>query len=138
MIMSLNRSELREKAMIILYQIYLYKNSNISYDIDNIIKENIDIDNDFINDIVYGVLKNEKIIDKTINKYITNWKITRLGKTDQAILRISTFELLMYDTPNIVAINEGIELAKKYSDVKISKMINGILDSILNNEVKDE
>ncbi len=136
--MSLNRSELREKAMIILYQIYLYKNSNISYDIDNIIKENIDIDNDFINDIVYGVLKNEKIIDKTINKYITNWKITRLGKTDQAILRISTFELLMYDTPNIVAINEGIELAKKYSDVKISKMINGILDSILNNEVKDE
>lgn len=136
--MSLNRSELREKAMIILYQIYLYKNSNISYDIDNIIKENIDIDNDFINDIVYGVLKNENIIDKTINKYITNWKITRLGKTDQAILRISTFELLMYDTPNIVAINEGIELAKKYSDVKISKMINGILDSILNNEVKDE
>ena len=85
-----------------------------------------------------SMLKNENIIDKTINKYITNWKITRLGKTDQAILRISTFELLMYDTPNIVAINEGIELAKKYSDVKISKMINGILDSILNNEVKDE
>ncbi len=133
-----NRSDLREKAMIILYQIYLYKNSNIDYSIEDIISENIDVKNDFINDIVYGVLKNEKDIDKVINKYIIDWKIERLGKTDQAILRISTFEILFYDTPNIVAINEGIELSKKYSDEKITKMINGILDSILNNEVVDE
>ena len=136
--MTYNRSELREKAMIILYQIYLYRNSNIEYTTEDIIKDNIEIENKFVNDIVYGVLDNEKNIDKIINKYIIDWKIERLGKTDQAILRISTYELLYYDTPNIVAINEGIELAKKYSDEKISKMINGILDSILNNEVNDE
>lgn len=136
--MAYNRSQLREKAMIILYQIYLYKNSNIKYEVKDIIKENLEVDNDFVNDIVYGVIDKEKDIDKAIDKYIIDWKIDRLGKTDQAILRISTYELLYYDTPNIVAINEGIELAKKYSDEKISKMINGILDSILDNEVNDE
>lgn len=136
--MAMNRSELREKAMICLYQVYLYKNSNIDYDVKDIIKENVEVENGFVNDLVFGVLEKEKEIDKIINKYIIDWKIERLGKTDQAILRISTFELMFYDTPNIVAINEGIELAKKYSDEKISKMINGILDSILNNEVIDE
>lgn len=133
----LNRSKLREKIMVILYQIYFYRQSKIDYEIDKVIKENIDIDNDFVKDIVYGVLEHEEELDKLINKYIENWKIDRLGKTDQAIFRLSTYELLYYDTPSIVAINEGIELAKKYSDEKVVKMLNAILDNIMKEE-KDE
>lgn len=136
--MGLNRSELREKIMVILYQIYFYRQSKMEYDVESVIKENLPIENKFVNDIVYGVLDNEKELDKIINKYMENWNITRLGKTDQAILRLSTYELLKYDTPNIVAINEGIELAKKYSDEKVVKLINAILDTILNEEVKNE
>lgn len=136
--MGLNRSELREKIMVILYQIYFYRQSKMEYDVESVIKENLPIENKFVNDIVYGVLDNEKELDKLINKYMENWNITRLGKTDQAILRLSTYELLKYDTPNIVAINEGIELAKKYSDEKVVKLINAILDTILNEEVKNE
>ena len=130
----MNRSELREKIMIILYQIYFYKSSNIKYEVKDVIKEVYDRENKFISDIVFGVIEKEDEIDKVINKYIIEWKISRLGNTDQAILRMSTFELLFYDTPNIVAINEGIELSKKYSDEKVTKMINAILDNILNNE----
>ena len=136
--MGLNRSEFREKIMVILYQIYFYRQSKMEYDVESVIKENLPIENKFVNDIVYGVLDNEKELDKIINKYMENWNITRLGKTDQAILRLSTYELLKYDTPNIVAINEGIELAKKYSDEKVVKLINAILDTILNEEVKNE
>ena len=121
-----------------LYQIYFYRQSKMEYDVESVIKENLPIENKFVNDIVYGVLDNEKELDKIINKYMENWNITRLGKTDQAILRLSTYELLKYDTPNIVAINEGIELAKKYSDEKVVKLINAILDTILNEEVKNE
>ena len=133
----LNRSQLREKIVVILYQIYFYRQANIEYKVEDVIKENLEIDNDFVKDIVYGVLEKEEEIDKIINKYIENWKIDRLGKTDQAIFRMSTYELLFYDTPEIVAINEGIELAKKYSDEKIVNMLNAILDNIMKEE-KDE
>ena len=136
--MTLNRSELRQKAMVILYQVYFYQASNIEYKLEDVIKENTEIESSFINDVVYGTIQKQNEIDEIINKYIVDWKIERLGKTDAAILRLGTFELLYYDTPNVVAINEAIELAKKYSDEKVVKMINAILDSILINEVEDE
>lgn len=123
--------------MVILYQIYFYRQANISYKVEDVIKENLEVDNDFVKDIVYGVLEKEKELDEIINKYIENWKIDRLGKTDQAIFRLSSYELLYYDTPSIVAINEGVELAKKYSDEKVVKMLNAILDNIMKEE-KDE
>lgn len=133
-----NRSKLREKIMIILYQISLYEKNKMEYNVEDVIKENVDVQNEFVNDIVYGVLEHLKDLDKVINKYLKNWTISRLGKTDEAILRLSAYELLYYDTPSIVAINEGIELSKKYSDEKVSGIINAVLDGIRDNEVKDE
>ena len=76
-------------------------------------------------------------IDNNISKYLENWTIDRLGLTDQAIIRISVYELLYTNTPNLVCINEAIELSKKYSDEKVSKMINGVLDKIYH-EVEDK
>ena len=76
-------------------------------------------------------------IHRVISKYLENWTIDRLGLTDQAIIRISVYELLYTNTPNLVCINEAIELSKKYSDEKVSKMINGVLDKIYH-EVEDK
>ena len=81
--------------------------------------------------------KNKDYIDNNISKYLENWTIDRLGLTDQAIIRISVYELLYTNTPNLVCINEAIELSKKYSDEKVSKMINGVLDKIYH-EVEDK
>ena len=131
-----SRSELREMIMISLYQIYLCDSSNIEYDIEKIIKSIIEEPNDFVNKMVYGTLENKDIIDTTINKYLNNWTVDRLGKTDQAILRMASYEILYTDTPGAVIIDEAIELAKKYSDDKVKNMINGVLDNILKNEVK--
>ena len=128
--MKLTRTEAREKIMIILYQIDFYIKDNISFDIDSVIKENLEMDNKYVNDVVNGVLENLETIDATINKYLGNWDLDRLGKTDKAILRLGTYEILYYDTPKVVAINEAIELSKKYSDDKIVKLINAVLDKI--------
>ena len=106
----------------------------MSYDIDEVIKENLEIDNKFVRDVVYGVIKNIENIDKIITKYLDNWDLDRLGKTDKAILRLGTYEMLYYDTPKVVVINEAVELAKKYSDDKIVKLINAVLDKIRDNE----
>ena len=107
-----NRSELRKECMTILYQIYIYEKGNIPYEVDDIIKEVSVIDNEFVKDIVYGVITYKEDIDKLANKYLEGWSISRLGNTDKAILRMGIFELLYTDTPDIVAINDAIELAK--------------------------
>lgn len=132
--MKTSRTILREKIMIILYQISLYKKEKIDYDINLIIKNVYEIQNEYINSVVFGVEKYMDKIDELINKYLNNWSLSRLGETDKAILRLSVYEMVYYDTPNVVVINEAVELAKKYSDDKVVKMINGVLNSILENE----
>lgn len=136
--MKVTRSELREKIMTILYQINVYRKENIDYDVEKVIKENDKYSEKFVNDIVIGTLKYEKEIDKVIDKYLKDWKVSRLGNIDQAIFRMSAYELMYTDTPKIVSINEGIELSKKYSDEPVTKMLNAVLDEILNNEVDND
>ena len=136
--MKLNRTEAREKIMIILYQIDLYDKDKIPYDLESVFHENLEIDNKFVRDIVNGVLEKKDSIDKIISKYLENWDLDRLGKTDRAILRLSTYEMMYYDTPKVVVINEAVELAKKYSDDKVVKLINAVLDKVRDNEEVNE
>ena len=96
------------------------------------IKENVEIDNEFVKDIVYGVVTYMDTIDELANKYLSNWTIDRLDSEGKAILRMSIYELKYTDTPDLVVINEAIELAKRYSDDSVRKMINAVLDKIVN------
>lgn len=124
--------------MTILYQMNVYDKNNIKYNIDDIIEEVSPIENEFIKEIVYGVITYKNEIDSLANRYLEGWTIDRLGNTDIAILRMGIFELLYTDTPHIVTINEAIELAKTYSDDSVRKMINGVLDKVYHEVLKDE
>lgn len=130
--MSKTRSELREKAMVILYQIDVMSKSKVPSLVDDVIKSNLEIDNEFVKSIVYGVVTYQSVIDELANKYMKEWSISRIDKTGAAILRIAIYEIKYTDTPAIVAINEAIELAKKYSDDSVRKIINAVLDKIVN------
>ena len=127
-----SRSELREKIMTILYQIEMYKKNGFNYNVEDVIHENLEISNEFVNDIVFGTLKNEEELDSLANKYLKNWTIDRLDNLGAVILRMSIYEIKYTDTPDVVVINEAIELAKKYSDENVKKMINAVLDKIVN------
>lgn len=135
---ALTRSELREKIMTILYQINVYSNNKIEYEVDSIIKEVNPIDNEFVKDVVYGVITKKDELDTLANKYLNKWTIDRLGNTDQSIIRMAIYELLYTDTPGVVVINEAVELAKSYSDDDVKNMINGILDKIYKSKVDNE
>ena len=126
----LNRSELRKKIMTILYQINIYDKNKIGYNVEDVIKEVCEIDNEFVKDTVYGVITYKKEIDALANEHLNDWTIDRLGNTDQSILRMGIYELIYTDTPEIVSINEAVELAKLYSDDDVRKMINGVMDKI--------
>lgn len=117
--------------MIILYQYSVMKNTKINIEINEIIKDNLDIDNEYVKDVVYGVITHEQELDELANKYIKDWTIDRLDKTGASILRIALFELKYTDTPEIVVINEAVELSKKYSDDSVRKIINAVLDKII-------
>ncbi|MBE6156853.1 MAG: transcription antitermination factor NusB [Firmicutes bacterium] len=130
--MAKTRSELREKIMIILYQWEIFKKTQENVmTIDEIIDNNMEIENDFVKDVVYGVVTHQVEIDELANKYMTDWSIDRLDKTGSAILRMGVFELKYTDTPDVVVINEAVELAKKYSDDNVRKIINAVLDKII-------
>ena len=130
--MSVSRSELREKIMTILYQVEMYNKNKYEYKIEDVIKENLDISSEFVNTIVNGVIENKELLDEKANSYLTDWTIDRLDNLGAIILRMGIYEILYTDTPNVVVINEAIELAKKYSDDNVKNMINAVLDKIIN------
>ena len=129
--MSVSRSELRKKCMVILYQIDLFDSLKTPYEIDQVIADNIEIENEFVKDIVYGVVTHKTELDDLANQYVKDWTISRLDKTGASILRMSIFELKYMETPPIVVINEAIELAKEYSDDSVRKIINAVLDKMI-------
>ena len=131
-----NRSELREIIMKVLYQMNLFQEAKIDYDKDELIKEQLEVENDFVNDSINGIENHQKEIIELANKYLKDWTIDRLNKVDQAILELGIYELMYTDTPSVVAINEAIELSKKYSDEAVTKMINGVLDKVYHEEEK--
>ena len=126
------RSELREKVMTILYQIELYKKNKIDYNVDDVIRENVEIENEFVKNMVYGVVSHVEELDEIANNNLKDWRIDRIDSMGRAILRMGIFELKYMDTPDLVVINEAIELAKKYSIDDVRKMINAVLDKLVN------
>lgn len=131
-----NRSELREIIMKVIYQIYILEKTKNRYNTEELIKEQLEIENDYVKVCVDGIIKKQKEIDSLANKYMNNWTIDRLNKVDKAILSLAIYELMYTDTPSVVAINEAIELSKKYSEEAVTKMFNGVLDKIYHEEEK--
>ncbi|MDD3089608.1 MAG: transcription antitermination factor NusB [Candidatus Omnitrophica bacterium] len=92
---------------------------------------------EFADSILNGVLANKAAIDSVISAHATNWEIGRMATIDRNVLRMATYELLyLDDMPPKVAINEAIEMVKKYGDKDSGKFVNGILDKISKTEKK--
>ena len=129
--MVMKRSLLREKIMVILYQLDIAKDQKLNVSIDDTIKANVEVENEFVKQVVYGCVTYKDKIDNLANKYMNDWSIDRIDKTGAAILRMAIYELMYTDTPEVVVINEAIELSKKYSDDNVRKIINAVLDKII-------
>ena len=127
-----NRTKAREQALQILYLIEL-ANTPIdeAFRLFRANFENSEQDFDFASTLVKGVLQEIAMIDSLMEKYSENWKISRMSRIDRNILRLGTYELkYTRDVPPAVAMDEAVELGKKFGDSKSSAFINGILDQI--------
>ena len=131
----MKRQKSREKAMELLFSMELSKNS-YEETIENFIEDyEMDlntIDVEYIKNVVKTVTENVEVIDKKIVESLVNWKLDRISKVNLTILRLSVGEMIFVeDVPGSVAINEAVELTKKYSDEKSCSFVNGVLDKVL-------
>lgn len=87
---------------------------------------------EFARALVAGVRRNRPELDEILRTRAENWSLERMGATDRNVLRLGAYEILFSDTPGRVAINEAVELAKRYGTRQSAQFVNGILDRILN------
>ena len=94
---------------------------------------------DYVARLVHGVDEHGAELDGYIAKYAKGWKFSRIDRVAAAIMRVTMFEILyMPEVPNKVAINEAVEIAKKYLDEDVVKFVNGILGSFVRTEFPEE
>ncbi len=133
------RTKAREFALQALYQIDI-TNSTISDMFDDFLKaQGVTGDvKDYCEKLVKGVVKRKGDIDTLISKCAKNWQLKRMAVVDRNILRLAAYELVhMKDIPHKVAINEAVEIAKRFGDEDSSKFVNGILDRLSREELKN-
>lgn len=126
----MKRSEMREQAFLLTFE-GLFSSGE---DIDEVIElysENVEAVSKYAKDIFTGVKANKDEFNEIINKYSKSWKVTRLPKVTVAILYVALYEMEnVEDVADSIAINEAVELAKKYASSADASYINGILGAV--------
>lgn len=134
----MNRSEARDMAFKFLYQVEVQKENNNQ--VIELFLENNEIDNEearqYIINIAIGVNNNLEEITSTIEKNLKkDWKIERISKVTLAILKLAIYEIIYSKLPFKVVINEAVELAKKYGEDSAPVFVNGILASVVKENI---
>lgn len=135
----MNRTEAREEAFKLLYSMEIQKENDEEqlelYFQNNEITETKTIE--YIKDVWAGIEANKEEINQKISSNLkVDWKLERLSKVDLSLLKLAIYEMLYKKIPFKVAINEAIELAKKYGEDNSASFINGILASIVKNDLQ--
>jgi N utilization substance protein B len=86
---------------------------------------------EFAKQLVLGVKRNQAELDQLLAEKASNWSVPRMAATDRNLLRLGAYEIRYSDTPDRVAIDEAIELAKRYGTANSPQFINGILDKLI-------
>jgi transcription antitermination factor NusB len=127
------RTQGRELALQLLYQLDL-RGDDVLGEVDSYLEGGSGGDPEvraFAGELIHGYLDRRVEIDRRIEEVARNWQLRRMAAIDRNILRLGAYELLYRnDIPPLVAINEAIEIAKKYSTKNSGPFVNGILDNI--------
>ena len=130
----MNRKLSREKAMELFFGTTCSKDTveeAVETFIDNYEGDIKELDLTYIKKALIGIENNKEAIDEAISSNLQNWKIERISKVNLTILRLAAYEILFdEDVPRSVAINEALEITRKYSDEKSVSFVNGVLDKI--------
>ena len=125
----MNRTEMREQAFVLLFEKEFFKDKP-AHEIEEIYSENMAALSDYAKEVFENTVLHKDEFDEIIERYSNVWKLNRIPKVNLSILRLALYEIIYVDgVPENVAINEAVELAKKYSGKEDFAFINGILGS---------
>jgi len=127
------RSRAREVVLQLLYQDDLNPSRNFSGD-EDFLHKRLHGDKalmEFAQSLLSGVRRNRSELDALLTQRADNWSLDRMAVTDRNVLRLGSYEILYTDTPPRVAINEAVELAKRFGAKSSAQFVNGILDPLL-------
>lgn len=126
----MKRSEMREQAFFLAFENLFTANDNID-ELIELYSENVKPVCDYAKDVSNGVISNREMLNEIINLHSKSWKVNRLPKVSLAILYVAIYEIKFVDNvPTNVAINEAVELAKKYACTDDAAYINGVLGAV--------
>ena len=126
----MKRHEAREVAFIIIFEKSFQDETPLDEIIDTAAESEFFEVNHFVTRTVKDVFDNLSSIDETIEQNLVGWSQTRISRVARAVLRLGVYEILFSDVPDGVAINEAVEITKKYSEQKEAAYINGVLGSV--------
>ena len=130
----MNRTAIRELTFKLLYSTQIQHDNSkeqVELFLENNEIEQADV-KEYIQNVINGINENEENIIKIISENLKNeWNIDRISKVNLSLLKLSIYEILYTETPYKVAINEAVELAKKYGEDSSSQFINGVLASVV-------
>lgn len=134
----LRRSRAREVVLQLLYQDDLQPQRELAPDVEFLAQRlhRNDALIEFAKSLLNGVRRNREEIDEKLTELAENWSLNRMAATDRNVLRIGAYEILLGDTPGRVAINEAVELAKRYGAKQSPQFVNGLLDKLLPDDEK--
>ena len=89
---------------------------------------------EFCLSLILGVRRNQTELDALLSKTADNWSLARMAATDRNVLRLGAYEILYTETPDRAAINEAVELAKRFGSAQSAQFVNGILDKFLHRD----
>jgi N utilization substance protein B len=126
------RSRAREVALQVLYQDDLNPSHNPADD-ERFVRNRLQAAElvEFAASLVAGVRQNRQQLDDRLAQTADHWSLERMAATDRNVLRLGAFEILHSETPDRVAINEAVELAKRFGSKQSAQFVNGILDRLL-------
>ena len=131
----MNRTAMRELAFKLIYSLEIQKNVSIDEQIELYIEAGSITDTkaiSYIKDTIKGIEEHKEEISILIEKNLkADWEINRVSKIDLSLLKLAIYEIKFTDIPYKVAINEVVELAKKYGEDTTKTFVNGILASVI-------
>ena len=93
---------------------------------------------EFASELLRGTLDHREAVDQRLSQLATRWSLSRMPVVDRNILRLGGYEILLGETPDRVAVNEAILLAKRYGDTNSPRFVNGVLDRLMNAPAEEE
>lgn len=127
----MNRKEARESVMKYVFQMDAQKDFTLESAYKFLSVNAFKTQKEYAKTVIHNLCENQETIDNTINENSKGWPVTRMAKTDLAIIRLAVCEILyVEDVPKSVAINEAVELSKVYGGDQSPKFVNAVLKNI--------